>query len=35
MELLNRMKTRGTGVEKHYPKSFQDMIKRLPIWKKL
>ena len=36
MELLNRMKTKGAqGVEKHYPKSFQDMIKRLPIWKKL
>ena len=36
MELLNRGKLREhspSGVEKHYPKSFEDMKKRLPIWK--
>ena len=36
MELLNRGKLRGhspSGIEKHYPKSFEDMKKRLPIWK--
>ena len=36
MELRNRMKAQGhnpSDVEKHYPKSFEDMKKRLQIWK--
>ena len=38
MELLNRMKAQGaqsSGVEKHYPKSFEDMKKCLPILGKI
>ena len=38
MELPNRMEAQGAqspGVEKHYPKSFKDMKKHLPILEKI
>ena len=38
MELLDRMKDKGhnpSGVEKHYPKSFEDKKKRLSILAKI
>ena len=38
MEPLNRMKAQGhnpSGVEKHYPKLFEDMKKRLQVFGKI